>query len=133
MDITVTIEQANEPIALIKLAGEIDSSNYEDIVQKASEVYNTTAKKAIIDLSEVTDISSTGQVAIHKVALIFSGVEQDVEANENPDFTHSSNARKHVKLLSPQPNIKQSLEKAGFTLFFKIYNDLESAVQSFNT
>jgi anti-anti-sigma regulatory factor len=132
MGITVTVQQANEPIAVIKLTGEINASNYDEIIVKASEVYNSVAKKAVIDLSEVPSINSTGQVAIHKVALIFSGVEQDVEANENPDFTHSSNARKYVKLLSPQPEVQQSLEKAGFTLFFKIYNDLDSAVQSFN-
>jgi len=133
MDITVTIQQANEPIAVIKFAGELNSSTYEEVVTKASEVYNTLAQKAILDLSEVTNISSTGQVALHKVALIFSGADQDVEENEAPDYTHSSNARKRVKLLSPQPAVDEILGKAGFKLFFKIYNDLESAVQSFNT
>jgi hypothetical protein len=69
-------------------------------------------------------------VAIHKIALIYSGVPQDVEANENPDFTHSTQARKYVKLLSPQPEVDTALEKAGMKLFFKIFRDLDSALKS---
>lgn len=55
---------------------------------------------------------------------------QNVEADENPDFTHSSDARKFVKLLNPQPEVDAMLEKAGFKLFFKVFTDLESAINS---
>jgi anti-anti-sigma regulatory factor len=127
----MSIEQADEPIAIMKLEGDINASNFMDIVDKAEETYNNPARNLIIDLSEVTSISSTGQVAIHKIALIYSGVPQDVEEDENPDFTHSSNARKYVKLLNPQPEVDKALEKAGLKLFFKVYDDLESAIQSF--
>jgi anti-anti-sigma regulatory factor len=100
-------------------------------VDKAQEIYNNPARNLIIDLGGVTNISSAGQVAIHKIALLYSGVDQDVDENENPDFTHSSNARKYVKLLNPQPEVDKTLEKAGLKLFFKTYTDLESAVKSF--
>jgi len=79
----------------------------------------------------VPSISSTGIVGIHKIALLYSGAIQDVEENENPDFTHVSNARKHVRLLNPQPDVDKSLETAGMKLFFKIFNNLEDAINSF--
>jgi anti-anti-sigma regulatory factor len=82
-------------------------------------------------LSEVPFISSAGLVAIHKIALLYSGVPQDVEENTRPDFTHSSSARKHVKLLSPPPVVDQILETTGLKLFFKVFNDLDSALKSF--
>jgi hypothetical protein len=69
-------------------------------------------------------------VAIHKIALIYSGVPQDVQENENPDFTHSNEARKYVKLLSPQPQVDETLGKSGMKLFFKIFDDLDSALRS---
>jgi anti-anti-sigma regulatory factor len=131
MEITISIEQAKESIAVMKLKGDINASNFTEVVDKAREIYNNPARNLIIDLSEVPSISTTGQVAIHKIALIYSGVPQDVEANENPDFTHSSSARKYVKLLNPQPEVDQALQKAGLKFFFKVFHDLDSAIKSF--
>lgn len=133
MEISISIEQGKEkePIAVMKLKGGIDATNFMEVVDKAQELYKNPARNLIIDLSEVPSISSTGQVAIHKIALIYSGVPQRVEVDENPDFTHSSQARKHVKLLSPQPAVDETLTKAGLKLFFKVFSDLESALKSF--
>jgi anti-anti-sigma regulatory factor len=131
MEIIVTTEQGKELIALMKLRGEINASNFMEIMDKAQEIYGNPARSLIIDLSEVPSISSAGHVAIHKIALIYSGVPQDVEEDENPDFTHSALARKHIRLLAPQPAVDESLTRAGMKLFFKVYNDLESAVKSF--
>lgn len=131
MEINVSIEQGNEPIALMKLKGEINASNFMEVVDKAQELYNNPARSLIIDLSEVSSISSTGQVAIHKIALIYSGATHKVEADKNPDFTHSSNARKRVKLLNPRPDVEKSIEKTGLKLFFKVFADLDSAIKSF--
>ena len=135
MEMTVSIHQSEEDIiAIMKLKGDIDASNFMEIVNKAQEIYNNPARNMIIDLSEVTSVSTTGLVALHKIALVYSGVPQNVEANAEevrPDFTHSSNARKFVKLLNPNPDVDKALEKAGMKLFFKVFKDLESAIQSF--
>jgi len=131
MEIIISIEQGKIPVAVMKLKGDVNASNFMEVVEKARAVYDNPARHLIIDLSEVPSISSTGHVAIHKIALIYSGVPQNVEANENPDFTHSSSARKYVRLVSPQPAVDESLTKAGMKLFFKVFNDLESAIQSF--
>jgi hypothetical protein len=50
---------------------------------------------------------------------------------KHPDLTHNSNARKHVKLLSPQPDVERELETAGLKPFFKVFHDLETALKSF--
>jgi anti-anti-sigma regulatory factor len=129
MNINVSIQQAREPVAVMSIQGEINASNFVQVVDKAQEIYQNPARNLIIDLSEVSDISNTGLVAIHKIALIYSGVPK--EKMEHPDQTHSSNARKRVKLLNPQPGVEKALETAGLKLFFKIFRDLESALNSF--
>ena len=48
-----------------------------------------------------------------------------------PDFTHSRNVLKDVKLLSPQPEVDKTLEGAGLKLFFKVSKNLDSAIESF--
>ena len=131
MDINVTIHQGKEPIAIMQLTGDINASNFVQISDKAQELYMNPARHLIIDLSEVSNISTTGLAAIHKIALLYSGVPQKVEEYANPDFTHSSNARKHVKLLNPQPAVDKTLEGAGLKLFFKVFQDLDSALASF--
>ena len=136
MELIVSIQQAEEPIAIMQIKGDINASNFLEVVNKAQELYNNPAHNLIIDLSEVTSVSTTGLVALHKIALVYSGVPQEMDQDaatkdKRPDFTHSSNARKYVKLLSPQPEVDKALEKAGMKLFFKVFKDLESAIESF--
>jgi anti-anti-sigma factor len=128
MEISVNLEQASEPVAIMHLQGDIDASNFVQIVDKAHEIYRNPARNLILDMSEVSSISSTGIAAIHKIALIYSGASGEIT---HPDQTHSSSARKHVKLLSPQSDVEKALEAAGLKLFFKVFRDLDSALKSF--
>ena len=128
MEITVDLHQANEPVAVMRLHGGIDASNFVQIVDKAQEIYRNPARNLILDLSEVPSISSTGLAAIHKISLVYSGVPDQMK---HPDLTHNSNARKHMKLLNPQPDVDKALETAGLKLFFKVFHDLDSALKSF--
>ena len=134
MEIEVSIHEAQEPVAVMRIKGKIDASNFVEIINQSQEIYKKPVHNLIIDLSEVPFISSAGLVAIHKISLIYSGGQQEVEQKgkeTRPDFTHNANARKRVKLLSPQPGVDQILEVAGLKLFFKVFYDLESAIQSF--
>src|SRR5215213_7338011 len=131
MEINVTYHQGKESIAIMHLQGDINASNFVEVSDKAQELYRNPARNLVIDLSDVPSISSTGLAAIHKIALLYSGVSQNVEQDVSPDFTHSSNARKHVKLLNPQPAVDQTLETSGLKLFFKVFKDLDSVLASF--
>ncbi len=134
MEIVVSIHEAQEPVAVMSIKGNVDASNFVEIINQAQEIYKRPVHNLILDLSEVPFISSAGLVAIHKISLIYSGGQQEVEQEgkeTRPDFTHNANARKRVKLLSPQPGVDQILEMAGLKLFFKVFHDLESAIQSF--
>lgn len=128
MEITVTLQQASEQVAIMHLQGDIDASNFVQIVDKAQEIYQNPARNLILDLSDVPSITSTGLAAIHNIALVYSGVPDPMK---HPDMTHNSNARKHVKLLSPQPEVEKALEAAGLKLFFKVFRDLDNALKSF--
>ena len=134
MEIEVTIHEAREPVAVMSIKGKIDASNYVEVINQAQEIYKRPVRNLLLDLSEVPFISSAGLVAIHKISLIYSGGQQEVEQEgkeTRPDFTHNANARKRVKLLNPQPGVDKTLEMAGLKLFFKVFDDLKSAVESF--
>jgi len=121
MNINVTLKQARELVAVMSLQGNIDASNFVQIVDKAQELYQNPSRYLIIDLSEVPSISSTGLAAVHKIALLYSGVQEE---KAHPDLTHNSSARKYVKLLNPQPAVDKALGDAGLKLFFKVFTIL---------
>jgi anti-anti-sigma regulatory factor len=132
MEIRVSIHEANEPVAVMHITGNVDAANYVEMINKAQEIYNNPVHYLILDLAEVPFISSAGIVAIHKIALLYSGGKPEEGVGEvHPNLTHNANARKHVKLLNPQPAVDRTLETAGMKLFFKVFNDLESALKSF--
>jgi anti-anti-sigma regulatory factor len=131
MEINVSYHQGNEPIAIMQIKGDLNGSNFMQVTDKAQELFKNPARYLLIDLSEVNSVTSAGLSALHKVALLYSGADQSTEHGFNPALTHSSNARKFVKLLNPQAEVERTLEVAGFKLFFKIYKDLEGALASF--
>ena len=131
MDIKVSYHQGQEPIAIMQLHGDINASNFVQVSDTAQGLYMNPARNLIIDLSEVPSITSTGLAAIHNIALIYSGMSHKPGETIHPDMTHSVSARKHVKLVNPQPEVDRTLEGAGLKLFFKVFKDLDSAIASF--
>jgi anti-anti-sigma regulatory factor len=45
--------------------------------------------------------------------------------------SRESGVQVHIKLLSPQVMVSETLDKAGFTQFFEVFNDLKKAADSF--
>ena len=136
MEITTSVHQANQPVAIMRIQGNIDASNFLDVVTKAQEIYKNPARDLIIDLSEVPYISSAGLVALHSVALMARGEElPDLEggwsAYRSMGRSSEAGVQKHVKLLNPRSEIMSVLDMVGFSSVFEIYTDREEAVNSF--
>lgn len=137
MEINVSIHKVEKPIAIMCITGEVNASNYLDVIVKARDLYREDlAQNLILDLSGVTKISTTGLAALHQISLIYGGSEHSIEQDGTelrPEVIHSSSARRHVKLLNPQSEVDQALEESGFKLYFKVFGDLESAINSFHS
>lgn len=73
MNIIVSQAQGSVPVTVIKLDGQLDGQNYQDLIAKARELYESGARDFLIDMSDLTYISSAGLVALHTVALLARG------------------------------------------------------------
>jgi len=136
MDITITQKQGRLPVTVLQLTGKLDGSNYMQLVEEAKRLYLNGVRDLLIDLSELTFMSSAGLAAIHQTALIFRGMpptEQETgwAAYHAIDRDRSSGIQKHVKLICPQPKVANILFISGFDTLFEIHTDLEKAVSSF--
>ena len=127
-----------ENVTVMHLMGDVDSSNYTDVIIKAQELYDDGTRNLLLDLSKVPYVSSAGLMAFHTIARIFSGHSIQGGENGRPTFRalnpkEDASAREHIKLLSPQAAVEQVLDVVGLKQFFEVYTDLQTAIQSFTS
>ena len=138
MNLSVSQAQApgRVPVTIIKLDGQLDGQNFQELIAKAQELHRAGARDFLLDLSDLTYISSAGLVALHSVALLTRGEElPDVEggwsAYRSMGRSSEAGVQKHVKLLNPRSEIMGVLDMVGFSNVFEIYADRDEAVKSF--
>jgi anti-anti-sigma regulatory factor len=136
MNISVSQAQGNVPVTVIKLDGQLDGQNYQELITKSQELYKVGAHDFLLDLSELTYISSAGLVALHSMALLARGEElPDTEggwsAYRSMGRSSEAGMQKHVKLLNPRSEVMGVLDMVGFSNVFEIYTDLDEAIKSF--
>ena len=136
MEITVSTRQGAMPVTIIQPHGDVDASNYAQIVEKVKALMEDGAQNFVIDLSDVPFMSSAGLVALHSIANMLRGekaadTQAGWQALKSIDRSKESGLQKHVKLLSPQQYVADTFDKAGFTQFFEIFSSADQAVASF--
>ncbi len=136
MEITVSQQKGKDLVTVIQPHGDVDASNYTELINKVKELFNGGTRDFIIDLSDVPFMSSAGLVALHSIVILLRG-EKPVDpqsgwaALKAMDRSRDLGMQPHVKLLSPQQYVAETFDKAGFTQFFEIFKDLNAAVASF--
>lgn len=136
MDISVSQAEGKIPVSVLKLDGQLDGQNYQELIARAQELFKAGARDFILDLSDLTYISSAGLVALHSVALLVKGeelpdTEQGWSAYRSMGRTSASGPQAHIKLLNPREDVKNVLDMVGFGNVFETYTDLDEAVKSF--
>jgi anti-anti-sigma regulatory factor len=136
MNIAIQEAQGRVPVTIMQLQGELDASNYLSVITKAKEMYQAGARYLLLDLSDLTYMSSAGLMALHSAALIIRGAEPP-----DPEYgwtAYHSIARdreagvdEHCKIFGPKPSVDRTLDITGFKAFLQVYTDKEAAIASF--
>jgi len=135
---TIKLEQVQgeNQVMILSIEGDLDASNYQEVINTAKQALAEGAQYLLIDMSKIPFMSSSGLIALHSVALLMRGdeppdPEYGWEAFHTLDRDRESGLQKKVKLLNPQPKIDRSLEITGLKDFFEIHTDLDAAIASF--
>jgi anti-anti-sigma factor len=136
MDITVKQVQGTVPVTVLETHGDLDASNYEDLIKKAQEVYDAGARDMLVDLGDTPYMSSSGLVALQSIAALLRGEQvPDLEGGWGAiraiDRDRDAGLQQHLKLINPQPRVDRVLEMVGFKRFLEVYSDLDTALASF--
>lgn len=123
-------------MTIVQPHGDVDASNYRELIRKVEDLLKSEARDFIIDLSDVPFMSSAGLVGLHSIAIILRG-EKPADpqsgwgALKAMDRDRDRGMQKHVKLFGPQQYVDETFDKAGFTQFFEIFTDLQEAIASY--
>ena len=136
MNITMEEVRADVPVTILGLQGDLDASNFQDLIEFARQAKLQGARFLLLDMSGTPYMSSAGLVGLHSIAMLMRG-EKPPNPESGWEAFHAikrdvdSGFQKHVKLLNPQERVSKTLEKSGMVRFFEIYSDREVALASF--
>lgn len=136
MDIIVTKDHETPTICVIKLRGSLDGKSYEEFITEAQSLYDSGTRDLLLDMSELTFLSSAGIAALHRIARVFRGedrskLEEGWSAIHAMADDRNGGFQQHVKLLKPGENILNVLDTVGLKAFFEVFTDIHPAMASF--
>jgi len=137
MEIIISQNQDTSAICTMKLQGALDGASYEYFITEAQKLYDAGTRDLLLDMSELTFLSSAGIAALHRIARVFRGedratLEEGWSAIHAIAKDHDSGSQEHIKLLKPNENILAVLDTVGLQAFFEVYTDIHPAMASFH-
>ena len=139
MALATTIEQATArvPVTVISLAGELDASNFNELIETTRQLYEGGTRHLLLDMSELRFMASSGLVALHSVLRLMHG-----EAPPDPEAgwgaLHSlgldvsgGGTQTEVQLCAPQSAVERVLTRTGLNRLFHIHPDRATALAAF--
>lgn len=129
----ITTERPSTDVAVIGLTGELDGSNFEQVIDAGRAARDAGAQRIVIDLAGLTYMGSSGLVAIHSIALLMRGQEPTSpedgwQALHDLGTAAARDAAPGVVLAGPPPSIERVLDRSGMLGLFPVHADRDSAV-----
>jgi anti-anti-sigma factor len=133
MSMETTIEQVDGavPVTILGLEGELDASNFQELIDVARRLYDEGTRQLIIDLSGLRFMASSGLVALHSVVQIMHGQEPlDPEGGWQALHSLGGERQTEVRLAGPQPAVERVLQRTGLDRMFVVHADRYTAIDA---
>lgn len=121
---------------ILSLSGELDATNYLDVIERVRGLYNDGARQLVLDLSDLKFLSSSGLVSLHSAALIMRGEQPpSPELGWSAFHAIATDVEQGYEtccvIVNPQGRVRKTLEMTGFNTFLKIFDDTDAALGFF--
>jgi anti-anti-sigma factor len=139
MALETTIEQATGrvPITIIVLDGELDASNFNELIETARQLYDSGTRHLLLDLANLRFMASSGLVALHSILRLMHG-EAPTDPEAGWGALHSlgldvsgGETQTEVQLCAPQGAVERVLTRTGLSRLFLVHPDRASAIAAF--
>jgi anti-anti-sigma regulatory factor len=132
--VNTTVDRVSDSVAVLGLDGELDASNFQDLITTGQGLYGEGVRRLVLDLSGLTYMASSGIVALHSLALVFRGeAPHDPEAGWDAFHavradTESGAHHDQLRLVAPTPAIDSVLDRTGLKRILPIFADRAAAI-----
>lgn len=139
MALQTTVEKAEGrvPVTIVALDGELDASSYEHVIATVRQVYDTGGRHLLMDLTNLSFISSSGLVAVHSSLRLMRG-----EAPPDPEYgwaalraindeVDSGTVESTFRLCGTQDAVQKVLDRTGLGGIIPSHPDRASAIAAF--
>lgn len=139
MAMQTTVEQAEGrvPITIVALDGELDATSYEGVIATVHGIYRAGGRYLLLDLTDLSFISSSGLVALHSSLRLMRG-----EAPPDPEHgwaairaigeeLGSGTVQSNVQLCGTQEAVQKVLDRTGLGGLFPSHPDRATAIAAF--
>ena len=124
MAMTIDVERlgGTPPVTVVALAGELDASNYEQVIDVVRTAYADGSRGLVLDLSDLTFMASSGLFAMHAAVRIMRG-ETPPDPEEGWGALHQmaqdqDAPESSVRLAAAQEPIARVLDRTGVLRLF---------------
>jgi len=139
MALQTTVDQAEGrvPVTILVLDGELDAASFEGVIETVRGIYDAGGRNLLMDLTDLSFISSSGLVALHSSLRVMRG-------ETPPDLEYGWSALKaigdevdrgavatNVRLCGTQDAVQKVLDRTGIAGFFPSYPDRATAIAAF--
>ena|SRR5688572_19329186 len=126
MAMTIDVEHlgGTPPVSVVALDGELDASNYEQVIEIVRDAYARGARGLVFDMSKLSFMASSGLFALHSALRIMRGeTPPDPEMGWGAlhEVAHDHDASvANVRLAGAQDAIARVLERTGMSSLFGV-------------
>jgi anti-sigma B factor antagonist len=132
LEITSTTENARVPVTIINLKGEVDSSNHQVFQTEGEALINQGARYLLINLKEVSYMSSAGLRVIHTLFNKLREVHKDVNDDElRKKMRAGAYKSSYIKVVDLSSALRELFVLSGFDTYIEPFDDISSAIKSF--
>jgi anti-anti-sigma factor len=126
--ITKSQVQGEGPVMVFHLNGQLDGSTENQLLDEVRQAHEDGVTHLLIDLSEVTMLTSAGLRAIQNTLKLFTP-QSDIDLMHQ--HTGEPYKSPYFKMVCPNPQIYYVLNIAGFLHNIPIYSAMDEAIGSF--
>jgi len=131
MNVSEEQAQSAVPVTIVRVTGDVDGSNYRDLIERARAIQAAGAQRLLIDLAGVPYMSSAGLVALLFQQRPLPDPEYGWRAIRALGDAGEVGRQPFVKLLRPQPRVAIVLDQTGLLPYFEVHSDEAAALASF--
>jgi anti-anti-sigma factor len=132
MTIDVEHVDGTPRVTVVALDGELDASNYEQVIDTVKDAYAGGSRGLVLDFAGLTFMASSGLFALHSAVRIMRGeTPPDPEGGWGAlhQVRHDHDAQvANVRIAAAQEPIARVLERTGMTQLFGSDADRDQAV-----